>query len=61
MTTQELYELFKEFKENDFRHLQKKVDWIFYLLITGLVGLVFDLVLKFGVAQGLTKAIFKVF
>jgi len=61
LTTQELYELFKEFKENDFRHLQRKTDWIFYLLITSLAGLAVDLILKFGVAQGLTKAIFKVF
>jgi len=61
LTTQELYELFKEFKENDFRHLQRKTDWIFYLLITSLAGLAVDLILKFGVTQGLTKTFLKIF
>jgi len=61
MTTKELYDLFKNFRDNDFCHLQKKVDWIFYLLITTLVGLVVDLLLKFGVAQNLAKTVLKIF
>ena len=52
MTVQELYELFKDFKQefksfkdNEFRHLENKIEKITYLLIATLVGLIANLVL----------------
>ena len=52
MTVQELHgivnefkEDFKQFKKNDFHHLKCKVDWIFYSIITLLLGTIGSLVL----------------
>jgi len=44
MTVKELYDLFIEFKENDFCHLRKQVDWMLYGIIAGLFGIIANLV-----------------
>ena len=45
MTVKELYEMFENFKNNDFHHLKCKVDWIFYSIITLLLGTIASLVM----------------
>ena len=40
MTIRELFDLFMDFKKNEFGHLQNRVDRIFILIITALVGIV---------------------
>lgn len=53
MTVQELYELLKEFKNefyefkhNEFVHLKSKVDWLLYSVISMLIALIVNLILK---------------
>lgn len=44
MTVKELFELFENFKNNEFAHLRKQVNWIFYGIIAGLFGVIANLV-----------------
>lgn len=44
MTVRELYDLFKEFKENEFHALEKKVDLLLYAIIGALLGVVGNLI-----------------
>lgn len=46
MTVKELKDIFDDFKKNDFGHLRRKVDWLFYFAIATLTGLVVNLCLK---------------
>jgi type IV secretory pathway component VirB8 len=43
MTVKELFELFEDFKNNDFAHLRRQVNWIFYAIIAGLFGVIANL------------------
>jgi len=45
MKADDVYTILCKFIENDFRHLRRKVDWIFYTLITLLLGIISGLVL----------------
>ena len=44
MTVKELYDLFIEFKTNDFHSLRKQVNWMFYGIIAGLMGIIANLI-----------------
>jgi len=45
MTTKEIYEILQKFIENDFHCLEKKVDWMFGVVILLLGGLVVNLII----------------
>ena len=44
MTVRELWQIFEDFKVHDFIHLRNKVDRIFVLIITALIGIVGTLI-----------------
>lgn len=45
MKADEVYEILCKFIENDFAHLRKKVDWVFYTIITLLLGTIANLII----------------
>lgn len=43
MTVRELHEIFMDFKDNEFAHLRRQVNYIFYAIIAGLFGVIANL------------------
>lgn len=44
MTVKDVYELFIDFKNNEFQHLEKRVDKIFWFALTSLLGIIGTLI-----------------
>lgn len=40
MTANDVYKIFIQFFNNDFKHVKHRVDWIFYSLILFLLGII---------------------
>ena len=45
MNAKDVYDILCKFIENDFMHLKRRVDWIFYSIITLLLGTIGSLLL----------------
>jgi len=49
MKIEELYEIFKDFRDNEFRHFRDKIErrtfWILTFLIATLTGIIIDLLI----------------
>jgi len=45
MNADDVYEILKNFINNEFKHLRNKVDWLFYTVIGGLVTIITGLII----------------
>jgi len=45
VTAKDVYDILCKFIENEFHHVERKVDWIFYILITSLLATIGSLLL----------------